>query len=138
MSRQIKFRVWNTKLNKQVSNLEIAEIKDSSANNGLIGVLAYTNETDPESQSAKDCVVQQFANILDKNGQEIYEGDICKWKWSRYENDFEEETGEVFFEDGIFYFGREELFCMADTNFMEQTLEVIGNIFGNTKQPLTN
>jgi len=76
-------------------------------------------------------VASQSTGLTDKNGRQIFEGDICKWIWASSDHSYEEETGEVFFEDGIFLFGRKSLFCTADGNFMRNTVEVIGNIWEN-------
>jgi len=132
MNRLIKFRIWNTYQKKFENQKEIAIT-------GLgLSLFFDFHESDSAAKSwSHDCwnstdqglrVVQRFTGLFDKNGREIYEGDICKWKWTAGEGQIEESTGEVFFENGIFYFGR-EYFCTADVDFDKLSLEVIGNNF---------
>lgn len=118
-----KFRVRNTKLNRWVSKLEIAEIKDCSENNGLIGILAYTEETDPESQLAKDCVVQQYTGILDQDDREIYDGDIISG-----ELDTKYHRSQMVRIAVVFNFGA---FNISSLDWNKASFKVIGNIFEN-------
>jgi len=59
--REIKFRIWD----KQTKKFDYCDF----SNNDLIGLVGYRNYP-------SRTVPQQFTGLLDKNGKEIYEGDI--------------------------------------------------------------
>ena len=83
-------------------------------------------EVDPET-------VGQFTGLIDKNGAEIYEGDIVKWS-----------NGKLYtvkFLDGMFYASIEECnegifggFTLhALTDYEDRVCEIVGNIHDNTE-----
>lgn len=95
--REIKFRAWDK--DRMVKGFELFE--DNSAYRGAIPM--------------------QFTGLLDKNGKEIYEGDIVK-----YQANGNEVIDSVIYIDS--FFGVEKFTGMLSSFY---PIEVIGNIYKN-------
>lgn len=129
MGRLLKFRVWDNLKKHWVSNTDVWRIRTKN-----FGVGELTPPAIYFPQYPEGLTIQQYIGLIDKNGDEIYEGDIVKFVYEAYEHDYEECIGEVFFEDGIFYFSREHQFATNDHNFKKYTLEILGNIIENPEK----
>ena len=128
--REIKFRVWETdqkKMNYGKRNDICLPIQN--------GVPSYWDEGQGwESEYSKDYIPMQFTGLKDKNGKEIYEGDILR------EFDAEVNLFIVYFAEGI---GQWRLECINEDCFFSfdggdypdgvdsNRFEVIGNIYEN-------
>ena len=128
--REIKFRAWDLYWKKMFPALSLEFLMDKSGINVTI--------PDPENKFgfyvSDNCELMQYTGLKDKNGKEIYEGDVVRM----YDRPPDTMTWDlvVEWENGKFiltgimdkgeYFG--DLSDWADCDWR---IEVIGNIYEN-------
>lgn len=126
--RIIKFRVWSPEEKQFVEN--------------DLDLIMELNEAISEYQE-RGLVFSQFTGLLDKQGKEIYGGDIVKTNSVK-----RAEPLDVKFLDGAFCVGKKNIgfnnfgdwvtirdgMAQAKLRDMELEIEVIGNIYENQKK----
>lgn len=127
--RQFKFRVWDNHIKKYITNVPTGGFDSAWIRITLEGNLFWQVEYGQGDLDKSRFILQQYTSLRDKNDKDIYEGDIVKYKWQSGEGQTETDVGEVFFEQGIFYFDRHNRLAANDSNFVLESLEVMGNIF---------
>jgi uncharacterized phage protein (TIGR01671 family) len=136
MNRPIKFRAWNHRYKKMfdVVNIDL----DTEPMTGYVNFDGNEGDVWDAIFDGIDHTLMQYTSLKDKNGKEIYEGDIVRYKERMDDHgDIQILEAEVFYES-IF-----ALFALGKNNkmwnyFMDTCIwdiEVIGNIFEN-KEPI--
>lgn len=142
--REIKFRAWDKK-NKYmfgagyndwaISKIETHDFLKLTLDGIVVRQMSYSDDPsdslgDLETETDGEYILMQFTGLHDKNGVDVYDGDIVQiihpaWR----------ENATVEFSDGSFIFKqiRGERSCIPGWTFMREIweVEVIGNIYEN-------
>jgi len=139
--REIKFRAWDTK-NNLMSPVGGIDFKDGDKPRALIYQPVMTNDgVDWDADTVDHIELMQYTGLKDKNGKEIYEGDVL----GGYPNKsimYEVKFGRVEIDDNEgyssnivvgFYLEREFIDDRKPFHFdyENENSEVIGNIYEN-------
>ena len=124
MTRELKFRVWTGKEYLDDFNLDRMSCKF----NGELSVEGYS-----------DAIIEQFTGLRDKNGRNIYEGDVVSAKYTHYSTQVEARTLpksiDVREKDFIAFDENLAAFTLGGTSLCsfdsETEFEIIGNIHEN-------
>lgn len=130
--REIKLRAWDIKGNQYWGATE-GDWKIELHDGLTPGLFIFNYECEYGSWiEIEDAVFEEFTGLKDKNGQEIYEGDIVRRELSRpweIKHFGQVITGVVKYLDDSYWIdfdvGATNLFCEIDP------IEIIGNIHEN-------
>lgn len=119
--REIKFRAWDKRMGIFIFFESLWNLFKEGEELEHNGNCVFTNK-EHGLHDEDDFVFQQYTGLKDKNGKEIYEGDIVKseqWEPSVY---------QICFDRGAFYIAKKDKHEVADIKYVED-FEVIGNIY---------
>ena len=127
--REIKFRAW-LKEDKKMENVKTMDFTDKTIR--CLKKNEFINAYLLRRVSFDDVELMQYTGLRDKNGKEIYEGDIIKYKFP-YDKRIKHISPVKFLETEASFgikdrYGNEiPLYTISANNYFE----VIGNIYKN-------
>lgn len=108
--REIKFRAWKQSTGCMIQHIGSIEF--------MVDGSYIINGEDP------DCIIMQFTGLKDKNGKEIYDGDILDFDAGEWGGEFEPEV--ILMSDLIGTWN----YC-GSIDDVSEWREIIGNIYEN-------
>ena len=128
MSREIKFRAW-LKEDKKMENVKTMDFTDKTIL--CLKKNEFINAYLLRRVSFDDVELMQYTGLKDKNGKEIYEGDIVLIKLDETSTWHKTVVG---FKKGAFIadlIDKEDYVYIFHHGFTDDDFEIIGNIYEN-------
>jgi len=122
MSREIKFRAWQTH-HKEMYQPFVGYIE-------FPDIVVGFDDGDLRLEGEKNVILMQTTGLKDKNGKEIYEGDVLKIE-TKEVSSF---RGYIFYDDkksGFQFYDLVDKQSYTIFNIDKESFEVIGNIWQN-------
>ncbi len=119
MKREIKFRMWNNGEMFYAPHYLSSNLSPYITLNGLYYV---------DGVHQKDMILMQFTGIHDKNGKEIYEGDVVRYIQHLFNTPVEQFPIKI---KEVKWLDWEAKWNLLETNAGESNFEIIGNIYEN-------
>jgi len=121
--REIKFRAWDKSIKQWIPYFEISAI-------GMFVKCFKPNYIVPDAE------LMQYTGLKDKNGGEIYEGDIVRYRClicvnKDLEQTYDEVIGVVEYQGSCFTAGMRQGYYSSYLLYELDKYEVIGNIYEN-------
>ena len=123
--REIKFRAWDKRRNKMYNVARIIWINNEIR---FVGIMGETEEEVITPYGIDNIILMQYTGLKDKNGREIYEGDIVEFNFFN-----ELKKGIIKFYGGAFWIDvkGEDIPILLGTGIEGCECEVIGNVYEN-------